>query len=953
MKKRGIKILAYLVSMCLLFLTGIVKGQSAGNNPNSINWSYIDSKNVKVIFPNGNEVAAYRIANLINYISDSAAIGIGNKRRYLDLLLQTNQVISNGYVALAPFRSEFYATGIQNLNWLGSINWLDVLAIHEYRHALQFSNSKRGLTKLLYWLAGETAWSLAMNVAVPNWYLEGDAVFSETQLTNAGRGRTPYFFKEQRAQLLENKRYSYMKARNGSFKTLMPDHYRLGFAIINQISQDKGQEVWLNTLNKGAAYNGIFYSFSHSLKKISGYSTKAAYKKAYDSLASKWEREAQSLSLIQTTPLYNSKEKTPTNYEWPYSINDSVVICRKESFKSTPELVIISNGKMKHLINLGFSVVEPYLHYNDSVAVWTELQTDIRWLNRNYSVIMKYDLRSKRKQQLTFRSKLFSPALSADNKKLAAVRSNEKIENKLIILNANNGEIIDSVPNPNNDFITYPKWNSTNDELIFVAKRNSKIALIKYNTLTYEIMELTPWTYSTIEGICVGKEYVYYSSGYSGIDNIYAVNVNGNKKVFKISSVKVGAYMPSVNEKETNLFFSEFNRMGYSLSTQTLNITSIDEFNLAEEKKLNQIFTTGTIHTKNILEKEFNQVYEVKPYKGLFRGVKLHSWSFLPNQVSNQITLKADNILNDFSAEVTGGFNRNESKYFVNGRLTYSRLYLPFSLGISNSNRNTQFIKSYSDTAGWQLTTTKFNELATDIKLSLPLLIKHAFYNTKIITELDAKYILTDNYTISDVNSTKKSDYFYSTFHVSISNLRGKAYQNVFPKYGQELDIQISGDWKAQYVSRYLTEGTIYLPGLLNNHGIRLNAVWKKEGVKNSYLLADQTKHARGYTALFHDEEMKIGIDYQLPLIYPDWGFGGLMYFQRIRMDLFYDYSEVVRYGMYKQKNLNSCGVELYFDNKYFNILPLSVGTRFSVLLNKNVINTSDTSFEFFMSGTF
>lgn len=137
-----------LTALCALSLSAFAQvivpnsDRVTGDNPIDIKWKYFDTKAVKVIFPESNLKEATRVANIINLISDSAGITVGEKRKHLDLMIQTNQVISNGYVGLAPYRSEFYATGIQNFNWLGSPGWLDGLAFHEYRHALQFANTQ-------------------------------------------------------------------------------------------------------------------------------------------------------------------------------------------------------------------------------------------------------------------------------------------------------------------------------------------------------------------------------------------------------------------------------------------------------------------------------------------------------------------------------------------------------------------------------------------------------------------------------------------------------------------------------------------------------------------------------------------------------------------------------------------------------------------------------------------
>lgn len=84
-------------------------------------------------------------------------------------------------------------TPLQNGLELGSTNWTDNLAVHEYRHVHQFSNFRKGASKLLYLLAGQEGQSLANAASIPDWFFEGDAVYTETKYLEQGRGRLPYF----------------------------------------------------------------------------------------------------------------------------------------------------------------------------------------------------------------------------------------------------------------------------------------------------------------------------------------------------------------------------------------------------------------------------------------------------------------------------------------------------------------------------------------------------------------------------------------------------------------------------------------------------------------------------------------------------------------------------------------------------------------------------------------
>ena len=78
----------------------------------------------------------------------------------------------------------------------------------------------------------------------------------------------------------------------------------------------------------------------------------------------------------------------------------------------------------------------------------------------------------------------------------------------------------------------------------------------------------------------------------------------------------------------------------------------------------------------------------------------------------------------------------------------------------------------------------------------------------------------------------------------------------------------------------------------------------------------------------------KLGANYHFPLLYPDWGFGNIIFFQRIRANAFFDYTNAkARVNGILTKIINkSIGGELYFDTKIWNALPLNVGIRYSHL---------------------
>ena len=85
----------------------------------------------------------------------------------------------------------------------------------------------------------------------------------------------------------------------------------------------------------------------------------------------------------------------------------------------------------------------------------------------------------------------------------------------------------------------------------------------------------------------------------------------------------------------------------------------------------------------------------------------------------------------------------------------------------------------------------------------------------------------------------------------------------------------------------------------------------------------------------------KLGVNYHLPILYPDWGFANILFFQRIRANAFYDHTNAkARVNNVLTEILNrSTGAEIYFDTKIWNALPVSFGVRFSHLLDTDRLN--------------
>ena len=241
----------------LLFSTSL-SAQVFGGNPPSLKWRQLNTDTARILFPTGLDSQAQNVAAIVHRLARTTRPTIGPRQRKIDIVLQNQTTIANGYVGLAPFRSEFQLTPEQNSFDLGSLPWPSMLAIHEYRHVQQYNNFRVGLSGAFYYLFGEGGQAFANSLAVPNWFWEGDAVYQETLVSDQGRGRLPWFFDPYRSLWAGNKSYPWMKLRNGSFRDYVPDHYPLGYMLIAYGRERYGDDFWRKVGHDAAAFHGRF-----------------------------------------------------------------------------------------------------------------------------------------------------------------------------------------------------------------------------------------------------------------------------------------------------------------------------------------------------------------------------------------------------------------------------------------------------------------------------------------------------------------------------------------------------------------------------------------------------------------------------------------------------------------------------------------------------------------------
>lgn len=925
-----IKVLG-LMLMAILY-GNIALGQDGiDGNPASVKWMQINTDTVKIIFPKYLIKTAQRVSDYVHHLAANNTSSLGGKVRKINIVLQSNTCEPNGYVGVAPFKSEFYCTNPQDPYMVGGDDFVDVLSVHEYRHALQYANTKRGFANVFYLLQGESGWAMLTNITIPNWFFEGDAVVNETAVTNGGRGRSFAFQQNNNANWYANKRFKYKHMRMGSFKNRMPNHYEYGYLLCSYLRDNYGNDIWAKVLDNTMKLRHIFYPFSNSLRMHTGMSTRQLYEKAYAHYEKEYKELIRGLDIVEGEKLTKVK-KDITNYSFPVYVGDDLYVL-KSSYSNIPEIVKISaNGKEKHICfpsntaNSGFSIA-------NNKIVWTESVPHIRWANYSYSNIVIFDMVSGKKKRLTKNAKFFSPQLSSDGKKIVVVEYTKEQNCQLVIIDAFSGKEISRLNNKDNHYLMYPKW--VNDNEIICSGRNKG----KFNITCFNIRdnsEKLVWgpINQVVTDIEVANGRYYFSASFSGIDNIFELNPKDNF-IKQLSSVPVGAFWPTVSRDGQHLVFSNVKASGSEL--RKLALAKCLNKNV-EVKPLDEIeyFDNTAIKSEggSIINTAAKRNDMVEKYNRLSNLINIHSWQFVSTDQEIGLSVKSDNILNTLGVNLGYTYNKNEKSSSVNASVTYAGFMVKQVVSFSK----------IKDREYWIFTKDKYEEEKADFSLVLPLNLSSGIYYRG----------LTLSSGVSNHKLKFKSqnigipDYSFADYHMGVSlyNIRNSAYKNIGCRWGQTISAVYYKSFKNNIAEEFEVNAKLFFPGLMKNHNIEISSAFKKRNTQYAY--EDLFEYARGYSSPFYKMILGVKFDYNLPVAYPEFGINGLFYSNRLSAKLFADYNITDFNESSLKKEYTSVGFETFFDVLLGNMINSKIGFRHSFLLNKDydITITSKNKFE-------
>ncbi|MEO9966081.1 MAG: hypothetical protein ABJF11_09850 [Reichenbachiella sp.] len=937
-----------------LFLTVSAVGieaQELLNLPGSTKWRQVKSEHFKVIYPAGLEHEAQRTTNILENIYEPASRSLDASPLRFPIILQNQHAVSNGFVTVAPYRSELYMFEPQGYRSQGNDRWLERLTVHEYRHIVQFEKAITPINKVLYFFMGEFGPFLSAAAAAPQWFYEGDAVGVETSFGHTGRGRMPSFLMSFKANLIDKGGFNYYKQYLKSYRELVPNHYVTGYLMTTYLKNKSGVDVWGKIVGRSFSKPYLPFIFSNSMKKETGKRLVPTYNEMLDQQKQLYTQQLSQIEPTAFSQLPHEAKKNFTNYYFPRRVYNNQVLVVKTGFSLIPALVLIDeSGNETKVHELGSWQNPDGLSSNDSSVVWAELELDPRWQRRTYSVVKKLDLRTRKLTRLSSKSKYMAPTISNNGKWVATIQQSDLGQYEIHLLDAHTGELIRAFENPNNDYYSVPQFDSKDENLILLKYMLDGKAILKKN-ITTGLEEILYYSDKENLGNPILQDgWVYYATDRDGIDNIYAMNME-TKDHYQVTSSRFGAFSPRASQAG-EILYNDYTSEGFEMAAVSVNPSlwikaeNVKYVGFDFQKQMVQ-----EEHADEILYNYPDSVYETSKYPKVGRILRPHSWGLNTITSNNNYSfgVTSKDLLQTTTLSAIGIFNGNERVWrFVTGG-SYQGFYPIIDANYSFGARTLDVLvqdgdRTYTRTYSW-------NETKVTAGLRLPLYFTNSKYVRKAEFEIKTQHTTVNNYDIPftspELTHVRNGKLISMQYVASYQRLLKKSYLDLNSRWGQTLELNyrqtpFGGDYQSELFS---AESSLYFPGLFDHHSVQLNGAFQYED-NSEYRFSSPIRYTRGFSYISFDSFVNLSFNYKMPLFYMDWHLGPVFNLRRVYVNGFYDYG-IGRGRTDGDLDLKSYGAEVSFNFNLFRTLPLiDMGFRYSRLPDRK-----DQVFEIIFGG--
>lgn len=871
-----------------------------------VRWKQIKTDRFRLIFPSEFSSSAPLLAkNLEEYIQNTS-FDLERKPHFINIIIQQNHLQQNGFVQLAPRKSELFSTPSSIAD---NQEWLPNLALHESRHIAQFDNLTGKIKKPF----GEQLALALFGLNLPAWYFEGDAVLQETLFSAGGRGRLSSWQMPIRADILSGKTYNFNKYVHGSFKDIVPSFYTIGYFMNSELYR-KDPFIHGKILDE---MNGKLlrpFNFQRSLKKHYGANANEVFKRTIADLEKKWKSD----SLPFDTSPAPILDKYPTSYLLPQG-SQGIIYALQDGPQRTSRIVqlsVASSQKPKQILQLGLQIM-PYFHLQNRLITWDEYRKDARFEKQTYNIIMLYDLDTGKKKTLSKDSRYYSPVIAPNQKEIACVQVDLSNRTSLILLDIASSRKIDSLAMPPGMHIQQPQYNASGTQIIAIAVSGKGTNLVQIDLKKQSVNTLLEWSNIQFERPVFDGEDIIFKANYANKDDLFRWRAG---MITQLTNSRFGAFNPTIYKD--SLLYNDYTPMGYQVNQQALSQLQSHPVLPQDIEALYPSQQTIKSHHQPVNDTSTSGRYAIKDYNTLKNSINFHSLTLSGNDFESFDNLKpgifwlSNDLLNTTYLKLGYEYDTDIRKDSYSASITYQKYHPKLTLSYTDRGQVGAAQSSNSSTI-----TFDWRERVTALDISLPFSKYRGNTIYSYGVNFGTSYLKRYNVSLEKLQNFNYEIAFPLNYQIYLNKNTRKANMDITPRWGQNFSFtfrhlpfedNLTG-------TSWSIRTNFYFPGIALNHGLQIR--YAMQSNTGRYKYTQDIPLVEGFSFLpYQTIKNTLLFDYRLPISYPDLSIGQLAYIKRIRARLSANYQNIHHTTLTPKSN--SLGLDVDF-NLFKYTLPL------------------------------
>ncbi len=917
------------VAVVLTLLLGTMHSSaqyySWGSDPLSLKWRNIRTPEVRLIYPDTVDALAQRTLLYIESIKGDISHGFTYPALKIPFIMHPENFSSNGLVMWLPKRIEFLTSpAVESY----SMPWIKQLAAHEYRHAVQYNNLNRGVVRVLNYPLGEQGASAGL-LFLPLYVIEGDAVMTETQMSSFGRGLQPSFTMGYRAigrDMLTRRNLDRWFC--GSYLAYTPDHYELGYQAVSYAYTRYDDHVWNQVAHYGVRNPYVVATVSTALKKYYGTNSAQLVRAAFNDLFDHWDSLPERANSTEIIVPIDTTNYTTYSHPMPYGDKGDVVTLKEDYTRHNRFVRHSADGEEQRISYVGRVSTRPTL--SDEWLWWSEYRRSTLFEQRVNSQLCYMNVEDGKERAVSgLRNVLYPTAIGDRAGHLAYVEyqpnglySIVEIEVELNEQGRDRG-----YKELSRTAIKFPTevhglaWDDKTNGLYFIATDDSGMWLGECCAdQPSGFKQLQEGAYITLSDLRAKGGRLYYGSIESGYDELHEFDIESGTER-RLTQSTYGSF-DSSTPADGYLFGTTYDKYGYHLARQSSdkNFGEVTRRRLPENVVNPERVDWNLINLDSISytptdSAALRSEYKSRRYNKALKIVNVHSWMpFATNPFSlteeNRlyaafgVTAVSQNLLSTAEGYASYAYNTVEGGY-VNGGLIYGGLGVDLELAATYGGNQVVYSLSGMDTPHQQ----KYYSLTTSATLPLYFeggyttrqLVASALWNytNGLVVDLDKIEFDSETGKITNVATLGFNEGLNKmSFGLGYYSYVRSAMRDLYPPFGYSLSAGYAlSPTEDNFSSLLSITGRVYTRGLLPYHSLIVAACYQNSlggyKINGINLLSFQSANLlpEGFSTsdIINRNYAAYGIDYQLPLLYPEGGIGSILYFRRIRLGLGFD----------------------------------------------------------------